>query len=591
LKAERTRLPHPSSLLNDRENELRSRALGTLEDLRVELAAFGAAKPDLDTLRQAARDLDDLFLLVVVGEFNAGKSALINALLGASLLEEGVTPTTATVQIIRHGESTTQRWLSEDVLEREYDAPLLREMAIVDTPGTNAILKRHQQLTEQFIPRSDLVLFVTSADRPFTESERAFLEAIRAWGKKVVLVINKVDLLRDGAERRQVVGFVEENVQSLLGFSPRVFPLSARRAGEAMAAGQEAGQPDADFARLQRFVADTLTADNRIRLKISSPLGVASRILEGYCGVALERLALLADDAKAGKSMESQLDYYREDMRAQFPPRLHEVENQVYELSERADRFFDETFRLARVFDLVNADRIRGAFDRTVLATTSERIDSSVDGIARWMVGRETQLWQGVAEELARRRQALQGTGTPSGLGGEFEESRRDLIQNVARAARQTVAGFDRESEARKLGDAMREAVAHTALAEVSALGLGTLVAVLIGTAAADVTGILAGTLIAGLGLYIIPARKQRVQKQFHQRTDELRMQLRDALSKQLRVELDSSLERIETAIAPYLRFVRSEQEKLSSFHDSLVKLGDDIGALRGQVGAPPVEN
>jgi small GTP-binding protein len=584
-------LPNPTALLNDRENELRSRARGALEDLRAELAAFGASKADLDTLRQAARDLDDLFLLVIVGEFNAGKSALINALLGAPLLEEGVTPTTASVQIIRHGASTSQRWLSEDLLEREYDTPLLREVAIVDTPGTNAILKRHQQLTEQFVPRSDLVLFVTSADRPFTESERAFMESVRGWGKKVVLVINKIDLMRDEAERRQVVGFVEENVQSLLGFRPRVFPVSARRAAEsAMADSAGSGQPDADFSQLQRFIAETLTAENRVRLKISSPLGVASRILEEYYRVAEERLALLAEDAKAGESMESQLDYYREDMRAQFPPRLHEVENLVYDLSQRADQFFDETFRLARVFDLVNADKIKGDFDRVVLGNTSEKIDASVDGIARWMVGRETQLWQGVAEELARRRKASEGGAMPSGIGGEFEESRRELIQNVARTARGVVAGFDRESEARKLGDAMREAVAHTALAEVSALGLGTLVTVLIGTAAADVSGILAGTLIAGLGLYIIPARKQRVQKQFRQRTDELRLTLRDALAKQLKVELDSSLERTETAIAPYLRFVRSEQGKLSAFHDTLGKLGDDIGALRRQVGAPHID-
>ncbi|HEX2987563.1 MAG TPA: dynamin, partial [Chloroflexota bacterium] len=195
------------------------------------------------------------------------------------------------------------------------------------------------------------------------------------------------------------------------------------------------------------------------------------------------------------------------------------------------------------------------------------------------------------AEELARRRKASERSTPTSGFGGEFEESRRELIQNVARTARVVIAGFDRESEARKLGDAMREAVAHTALAEVGALGLGTLVAVLIGTAAADVSGILAGTLIAGLGLYIIPARKQRVQKQFRQRTDELRITLRDALAKQLKVELNSSLERIETAITPYLRFVRSEQEKLSAFHDRLETLGDEIGALRRRVGTPPIES
>src|SRR5512142_779501 len=190
----------PSGLLSERESKLRSRSRSTIEDLRTELAGFGAAKEDLDILRQAARDLDELFMLVIVGEFNSGKSALINALMGADLLEEGVTPTTSSINILRYGPQRLERWSGRHVLEREFDHPFLRDVAVVDTPGTNAVLREHQELTEEFVPRSDLVLFVTSVERPFTESERAFLEAIRRWGKKVVLVINKVDLLRRPGE-------------------------------------------------------------------------------------------------------------------------------------------------------------------------------------------------------------------------------------------------------------------------------------------------------------------------------------------------------------------------------------------------------
>jgi len=312
----------------------------------VELASFGASKEDLDTLRQAAQDLEELFLLVVVGEFNSGKSALINSLLGAELLEEGVTPTTISVNILRYGNDGKERWLSEQLLEREYDSPLLRDVAMVDTPGTNAVLREHQELTEQFVPRSDLVLFVTSADRPFTESERAFLEMIRGWGKKVVLVVNKIDLLRDDRELQQVTGFVAEKVKLLLGFQPQLFAVSARRERESSGSG------DPSFARLRSFIAETLTAENRVRLKLASPLGVAGRILEKYRATAKDRLALLAEDARAGESIATQLDSYRIDTRAQLAPRLHEVENIIYEMEKRADRFFDETFRLARLFDL-----------------------------------------------------------------------------------------------------------------------------------------------------------------------------------------------------------------------------------------------
>src|SRR5207342_968194 len=109
-------------------------------------------------------------------------------------------------------------------------AEFLREIAIVDTPGTNAVIREHEAITADFVPRSDLVLFVTSADRPFTESERQFLAVIRDWGKKVVIVINKVDLLETAADLQQVLDFVAAHARVALGGPPDTFPVSAKLA-------------------------------------------------------------------------------------------------------------------------------------------------------------------------------------------------------------------------------------------------------------------------------------------------------------------------------------------------------------------------
>ena len=125
---------------------------------------------------------------MIVGEFNAGKSAFINALVGAEVMPEGVTPTTSVINLLRYGPEPAVTMQADGVIVREYPAKFLDEITIVDTPGTNAIIREHEQLTQQFVPRSDMVLFVTSADRPFTESERAFMESIRDWGKKIVVV-------------------------------------------------------------------------------------------------------------------------------------------------------------------------------------------------------------------------------------------------------------------------------------------------------------------------------------------------------------------------------------------------------------------
>ena len=57
-----------------------------------------------------------------------------------------------------------------------------------------------------------------SADRPFTESERAFLEQIREWGKKIVFIVNKIDILTRREERdEQKAGDRENGLPGLSG--------------------------------------------------------------------------------------------------------------------------------------------------------------------------------------------------------------------------------------------------------------------------------------------------------------------------------------------------------------------------------------
>ena len=205
-----------------------------LATLRDNLIQFGAAPADQSALIATIRQLDELFLLVVVGEFNAGKSAFINALLGDGVLAEGVTPTTADIQVLKYGPSTTDAY--DDVNRvRVISAPveLLRDLQIVDTPGTNAIIREHERLTTDFVPRADLVLFVTSADRPFTETERAFMESIRDWGKKIVVILNKIDIFASATELNDVLGFVRSGARRLLGVETPVLPVSARLAQHA----------------------------------------------------------------------------------------------------------------------------------------------------------------------------------------------------------------------------------------------------------------------------------------------------------------------------------------------------------------------
>lgn len=574
----------PERLLSADQEQLVHAERELLEELRLVLAGFEASPEDLDTLGRAARDLDDLFLLVVVGEFNAGKSALINALLGSPVLPEGATPTTDAVYVLRFGEQPADRVLGDALIERAVPAAFLRDLAIVDTPGTNAVIRRHEEITQTFVPRSDLVLFVTSADRPFSESERQFLETIRAWGKKTVIVLNKRDLLAD-RDLPRVLGFIEGNANALLGFQPDVLPVSARDALDALkledAAARAAAFDASGIPAVEAYLRSALDERGRLRLKLANPLGVAARLLDRYQQAADARMALLDEDMRTNEVIEGQLSEYARDMRGDFTSRLSQVDATVYALDERADAFFDDTVRLGRLPDLFNADKIRSAFERTVLADTAERIDGQVQDLVDWMAERELRLWQQVVDYLNRRRQARVEDAFVGQIGGEFTSSRRELIGSVARAARDVVAGYDERTQAQRLAASMRDAVTQTALVAAGGVTLGAAIALIAGTAAMDVTGVLAASVIAGLGLVIIPARKRSAQRAFHARSAELREHLRQSLEGQFESALARSLDRIRETIAPYVRFVRAERAKLQDTQDRLEAIHAELGRLR----------
>jgi small GTP-binding protein len=348
-----------------------------LSELRGALTRFGATEPDLSALDSSIRQLDELFLLVVVGEFNAGKSAFINAIAGQPIVREGVTPTTARIHVLKHGESVADSTDPEGVSVTTAPVELLRDVHIVDTPGTNAIIREHEQLTTHFVPRADLVLFVTSADRPFTETERAFFELIRGWGKKIVIVINKVDILERSEELDEVVGFVRASAQRLFGITPEIFPISARLALRA-----KQGEPSlwgaSRFEPLERFITATLDERSRFHLKLANPLGVGNALAARYATIADERLTLLNADVAVLEDIDRQLSVARQDLSDGFALRMTGVEKVLLDMEVRGHAFFEDTLRIGRVVDLFNRSRVQKEFEDRVVADAPRQIERRV---------------------------------------------------------------------------------------------------------------------------------------------------------------------------------------------------------------------
>jgi len=201
-----------------------------------------------------------------------------------------------------------------------------------------------------------------------------------------------------------------------------------------------------------------------------------------------------------------------------------------------------------------------------------------------WLVDSQLRQWQAVTEHLAERRYQHKDRIIGDAGGGSFHYDREHLIESVGRDSQRVVENYDKESEAEALADGARNAVAALAAVEVGALGLGTLVAILAPTAAADVTGILLASLMAALGLFIIPAKRRRAKQEMREKIADMREQLVTSLRTQFESEIERSIQKINEAISPYTRFVRAEHSKLLEYQTTFTGIKTGLSRLEVRV-------
>ncbi len=574
------------SVLTDQQAQFLREEKVALAEIQLALAELDLPRESLDDMQKAILQLDELFLIVIAGEFNAGKSALINALLGEKVLPEGATPTTSRVTLVRWGEQAAEMVQDEGFAIYTYPLPLLKELNIVDTPGTNAVIRRHERLTDEYVPRSDLVLFVTSADHPLTESERQFLERILTWGKKIVFVMNKLDILEDEAALDEVRDFILKHTARILGDQPQLYPVSAKLAQRARSVPDP--EESARLRALSRlddlegYLNSTLDDLARLELKFNNPLGVAENLV-GQAAHSLEAQSeALGEDRVTAASLETVISEYERELRSELPPRLAEVENILHRLEQRGLDFFDTTLRLTKVQKLIRGEIVRAEFEKRVLADVPHQIEDQVQRLIDWLVGKDLHEWNQVMSYLQRRRaqkfDRLVGESV-----GPREAHRRELIDTVGRSVQTIVESYDRDQEARELAGAVETAVAQTALLEVGAVGLGTIVSVAVLSSSMDITGMLAAGTLAIVGFFVIPFKRRKAKEDFKAKMLTLRTKLMDALTVQFNNESAAAIARLKKGVAPYTRYVRSEGERLEKGEASLAELRQLLSTLRAR--------
>ncbi len=574
------------TMLTEEQSKFLREEKETLSEIRLALAEIDVPREMLATLQDVILQLDELFLMVVVGEFNAGKSALVNALLGEKVLLEGATPTTSRVTLVKWGEKVAEQVVDENFAVYTYPLPLLKELNIVDTPGTNAVIRYHERLTEDFVPRSDLVLFTTSADHPLTESERQFLERILAWGKKVVFALNKADIIESESGLEEVRSFVMKHATLVLKDIPEFFPVSARLAQRALAEPDAAKRDQLRAASgldaLERYINSTLDDKTRLGLKFNNPIGVAENLIAQVAHETQTQSEEIKEDVQTAASLEATVAEYERDLQNELRPRLAEVENILHRLEQRGLDFFDTTMRILNIQELVRGDKVRAEFEKRVLADVPQQIEDQVQRLIDWLVQKDLQEWQRVMTYVQRRR-ALHAEHIV-GEGMEPREvRRRELIDSMGRTVQRIIETYDRDREASELAAHVESAVAQTALLEAGAVGLGALVTAAVLSSSLDVTGILAAGTLAIVGFFVIPYKRKQAKDNFKEKMTALRTNLLETLTESFQRETRNAVSRLKDGIRPYVRYVHTENERLEKSETTLATLRQKLSVLRAK--------
>ena len=211
-------------------------------------------------LRARLTNLQSAALLVIVGEVKAGKSSFINALLREDVCEVAPGPCTVRIQELVYGPERGVEALGDSWQRIALPKEVLREITIVDTPGTNSIVKDHQTITENYIPQSDLVVFVFSAVNPHTKSAWELLTLIKKqWHRKVVFVLQQSDRASQ-KELTTNLEHVQQYAAERQVENPVVFILSAKREME--------GIPENAFAEFRNFLQNTIACGEAWRMKV-----------------------------------------------------------------------------------------------------------------------------------------------------------------------------------------------------------------------------------------------------------------------------------------------------------------------------------
>ncbi|MEM8721618.1 MAG: dynamin family protein [Cyanobacteria bacterium P01_G01_bin.39] len=476
----------------------------SLETIQKVEALFVEAKvlfpdfnPNIGVLKQ---QLANPFSIFICGEFNAGKSSLLNQLNNQQIATVGFLPTTQEIS--------------------SYNPEGFGGLAFIDSPGTNSIIEQHQELTENYLQQADIILFVTSVERPLSKSEQDFLTLVdQTWARKIIVAINKTDLVEEN-EAKQIREYVSEGLSKILAQMPPVFNISAKTGK--------------GIEELKSFLLAFLAEGEKVKLKLRGP--------QNSLLVYLEQLA------QQNESIKTKL----------------ESDKAIF---DRTSRRIEERLEEYNLLFGIFRDNIEDLFTK-LTQETEELIDNNT-GLLTVLKRRITKEDDLLEAKLAKTIKEIQ---LDKNLQSIFQEAISTFLkyrERIVREAKEDLSTTITVSEsalalppvnteklksdefAIKIKAAAEEGIESFWKLGITAAATGFGGQLLFNTFSADATALFVAGLFSLMSFDALPRRRRKVKKELEEAYQDLQDNYTKTLKDALAAELNKCLQQFADVIRP----------------------------------------
>lgn len=527
--------------------------------------------------------INEPFMFVIVGEVKAGKSSFINALLDADkeICKVAPSPMTDTIQQIIYGENEEIVDVNPYLKKIYQPVDILKEIAIVDTPGTNTIVDHHQEITERFIPASDLIVFVFESKNPYRQSAWEFFNYIHSdWKKKIIFILQQKDLMPDNDLQINIQGVRDYAIKQGIE-NPNVFAVSAKQELEDQ-------HEISGFLPVRDYIKEHITGGKAPVLKLKNNIdtsrNISARIDKGLttrqeqyeADVEFRNDIRFTLDEQESKS-KTQVDILVENLLATYDKITGKYED---ELAEGLGFFSLIRRSISSMFSKKESakewlDGLAGNLEKDLNIALRDKLNEGVIDIADSI--------QNMAKIIDLKIKSSQTVlKNDHELFSDIAEKRANILKEL----QETFARFMSRSENFADDTLLSE---HTDISPNLARGSGIAVVGMILTAVTngavfDITGgvlTTIGLLFAGVS---VGRKRRKILQGFQTEISKGRVQLEEEVDKKLKEYIANIKTKIDTNFNRFDDLLTEEKAELERLVEKLKSIGNRLNELEREV-------